>query len=38
MYINLRYPFLISEILGSENEKLINFFFEKPEQASQEDI
>lgn len=28
----LRYPFYGSEILGSENEKLINFLFEKPNE------
>lgn len=29
-----RYPFLISEILGAENENLINFLFEKPAENS----
>ncbi|CAD8155754.1 unnamed protein product [Paramecium octaurelia] len=34
----IKYPFLISEILGSENEKLINFLFEKQGDISQEEI
>ncbi|CAD8168025.1 unnamed protein product [Paramecium pentaurelia] len=35
---SIKYPFLISEILGSENEKLINFLFEKQGDISQEEI
>lgn len=27
-----RYPFLSSEIFGSENQKLIDFLFEYPEE------
>ncbi|CAK76289.1 unnamed protein product (macronuclear) [Paramecium tetraurelia] len=34
----IKYPFLISEVLGSENEKLINFLFEKQGDISQEEI
>ncbi|CAD8062430.1 unnamed protein product [Paramecium sonneborni] len=34
----IKYPFYISEILGSENEKLINFLFEKQGDTSQEEI
>ncbi|CAD8069128.1 unnamed protein product [Paramecium sonneborni] len=33
----IKYPFMISEILGSENEKLINFLFEKQGDTSQEE-
>ncbi|CAK71635.1 unnamed protein product (macronuclear) [Paramecium tetraurelia] len=35
---NSKYPFLISEILGSENDKLINFLFEKQEDTPQEEV
>ncbi|CAD8159632.1 unnamed protein product [Paramecium octaurelia] len=35
---NSKYPFLISEILGSENDKLINFLFEKQGDTSQEEV
>ncbi|CAD8174084.1 unnamed protein product [Paramecium pentaurelia] len=34
----VKYPFYGSEILGSENDKLINFLFEKPTEESQEDV
>lgn len=38
-YINInRYPFYSSEILGCENEKLINFLFDKPEDEMYEGI
>lgn len=39
IYINInRYPFYSSEILGQENEKLINFLFDKPEDEMSEGI
>ncbi|CAD8050274.1 unnamed protein product [Paramecium primaurelia] len=33
-----KYPFYSSEILGQENEKLINFLFDKPEDEMYEEI
>ncbi|CAD8153922.1 unnamed protein product [Paramecium pentaurelia] len=34
----IKYPFYGSEILGSENEKLINFLFEKPSEQPSDDV
>ncbi|CAD8066079.1 unnamed protein product [Paramecium sonneborni] len=33
----VKYPFYVSEILGSENEKLINFLFDKPSEQPSDD-
>lgn len=33
-----RYQFIISEVFGSENEKLINYLFDKSIDNTQEDI
>jgi hypothetical protein len=37
--IQIKYPFLVSEVLSAENQDLINFLFEKPapEEAKEEE-
>ncbi|CAD8147653.1 unnamed protein product [Paramecium octaurelia] len=34
----IKYQFIISEVFGSENEKLINYLFDKPSENNQEEI
>jgi serine/threonine-protein phosphatase 6 regulatory subunit 3 len=36
--IQIRYPFMISEIMGSENTKLIDYLFGKFEESETEEI
>ncbi|CAD8151013.1 unnamed protein product [Paramecium pentaurelia] len=36
--IYIKYQFIISEVFGSENEKLINYLFDKPIENNQEEV